>query len=232
MIKAQFGLIIVIAFSSCAIAQEVKNEIWPELNIYYKRHNVNFIRFAAGLTKSDPVNQASDGFLELDVQFGLKRRIIEKIVEDPDFQKTHLVTMRGGYAYVPSFADENASIEHRGIFEVTSRYPIFGSVLLSDRNRLDFRWINRKYSTRYRNRFRIEHEFEIKKFHFTPYGSAEFYYDTRVHGWNRNEYLFGTEFPFRKRYVIEFYFSRQNNRGTEAVDINAMGWVFQMYLGK
>jgi hypothetical protein len=40
MIKAQFGLIIAIAFCSCAIAQEVKNEIWPELNIYYKRHEV------------------------------------------------------------------------------------------------------------------------------------------------------------------------------------------------
>jgi hypothetical protein len=96
------------------------------------------------LTKSDPVNRASDGFLELDVQFGLKHRIIEKIVEDPDIQKRKLLTMRGGYAYVPSLADENASIEHRGILEVTSRYSIFGSVLLSDRNRLDFRWITSK----------------------------------------------------------------------------------------
>src|SRR4029077_4464641 len=126
MIKAQFGLIVAIAFCSCAIAQDVKNEIWPELNLYYKRHNVNFMRLAAGLTKSDPTNPASDGFLELDVQFGLRPRIREKILEHPDIQKRNLLTIRGGYAYVPSFADENPSIENRGILEVTSRYPIFG----------------------------------------------------------------------------------------------------------
>jgi hypothetical protein len=40
------------------------------------------------------------------------------------------------------------------------------------------------------------------------------------------------EFPFGKRYVIEFYYAHQNNRGPEAVDINAFGWVFQLYFGK
>jgi hypothetical protein len=55
LFRASSCFFFVIAFCGSSIAQEVKSEVWPELNAYYKRHKVTFMRLAAGLHKSDEI---------------------------------------------------------------------------------------------------------------------------------------------------------------------------------
>ena len=225
-------LVFVIAFPiQYTEAQEFDTEAWPEINLYGRHKKVTFMRLAAGITKSNEFSNATGGFLEADVQIGLKAIVRTKLLKHPDADKGKLLTFRAGYAYVPSFEEIDPPLEHRGILEVTPRYPVFWDLLLSNRNRLDFRWIDGEYSTRYRNRLKAEREFTIGRLNFNQYGSAEFFYDTRSHSWARHEYAVGTEFPFRKRYVLELYYMLQNNRRANAINVNGIGWVFQMYFG-
>lgn len=68
--------------------------------------------------------------------------------------------------------------------------------MLSDRNRVDFRWVNDKFSVRYRNRLTLEREFTIGERSYTPYASIEAYYDSRSQPQHLNAIGVATSFYF------------------------------------
>ena len=69
--------------------------------------------------------------------------------------------MRIGYRYLHNAGDDPD--ENRGVLEVTPRYPLVRGVLVSNRNRIDFRFIEGEYSWRYRNRLSLEREVSARK---------------------------------------------------------------------
>jgi hypothetical protein len=78
-------------------------------------------------------------------------------------------------------------------------------MLLSDRNRLDLRWVNSVFSWRYRGRLTLEREFHVgEKRALTPYTSGELYYDSRFEIWNRNRYAFGLQTTFNREFAFHF----------------------------
>ncbi len=108
--------------------------------------------------------------------------------------------------------------------ELTPRFPLPAKLLLSNRNRLDLRWVNGAFSWRYRNRFALEREFGIgEKCALTPYASGELYYDSRFHTWNRNRYGYGLQTTFNRRLMIDAYYMRQNDSRSSPPHVNAIG---------
>src|SRR5262245_44854278 len=194
---------------------ESETDFWPEMQ-YYHRLNEKFrLRFAVGVTRSEPFKGKSEGFSEADLDIGLKKILRRR--EHPDDHLGKYLSLRLGYKYLRKFS-ENTSIEHRGIVEITGRAPLPNHFLASNRNRVEFRSVEGERSNRYRNRTKVERPGKICGLKVNPYGYVEFYYDTRVDGWNRTEYSIGSEFPFRKHFVLEFYYAFQNNRGPGPVD--------------
>jgi hypothetical protein len=213
-------------FAGSLFGQSETN-FWPEVQFYHRLNEQIRIRIVAGITRSRAFEGQEDGFIEGDLDIGLKSILRRK--QEPDQHKGKYLSMRLGYSYHETFSDENPPPEHRAILEFTGRLPLPSHFLLSDRNRMDFRSIGEDRSNRYRNRIKLERNCKIGDFVFNPYGQAEFYYDSKVHGWNRNEYSFGSEFPIRRHFVLEFYYTRQNNKGSGATDVNGLGTVFQLY---
>lgn len=85
------------------------------------------------------------------------------------------------------------------LIEQTLRKLLPGSLLLSDRNREEFRFVNGDFSFRYRNRVTIEREFHLfKQRNITPYVSGEIFYDTRYRVWNRNRLALGVQTSLRR----------------------------------
>lgn len=109
------------------------------------------------------------------------------------------------------------------------------AILLSDRNREDFRFVNGKFSFRYRNRVTLEREFRLFKRSVTPYGSVEVFYDSRFEVWNRNRLTAGMQiqvkrgFPWlrelqpRKQVILELYYTRQNDSRSQPNHVHAIG---------
>ncbi|MCI0616652.1 DUF2490 domain-containing protein, partial [bacterium] len=156
---------------------QTTSEVWPELNVYSKLNEQFRLRLAAGITRSQEFENKTDVFLEVDLDIGIKKAFNRKAIFR-DVERNKLLTLRVGYAYVPSFAEEGSN-ENRAILEVTNRFVVPGDLHLNDRNRLDFRWIDGENSIRYRNRLKLEREFSVRNFHFNTYAHTEFYYDTR-----------------------------------------------------
>lgn len=231
LVKILISLAVLAILPVAAFAQDTPQEVWPEGQLYVHLSPKFRLRAVAARTKSRESETFTEGTFEVDLDVGLKAIARRSLAANPNTERGKYLTLRAGYVHVAALNDEdNPSNEHRAILELTPRYPLPGAFLLSDRNRWEARWINGHYSLRYRNRLRLERDFTIRSFRFTPYATGELYYDTRYRIWNRNEYAFGTEMPIRRHAIIEFYFMRQNTSRSQTPHVNALGVVFQWHL--
>ncbi len=136
-----------------------------------------------------------------------------------------LLTLGVGYRYI---ANIDKPSENRGIVEITARFPLPARLQLSDRNRADLRVIQGQFSWRYRNRNILERSFAIHKYPITPYGQAEFYYNSQSDSWDKKIYQFGLNFPVHHRAELNPYYERQNNT-SKPNHVNAFGFTVSLY---
>ncbi|HEX3232317.1 MAG TPA: DUF2490 domain-containing protein [Pyrinomonadaceae bacterium] len=231
MVRIFCSITVLAILAVAAAAQETPHEFWPEAQLYANLGDRFRLRALVTRTKARESDKFTEATFEVDIDVGLKAILRRVLAANPNTERGKYLTLRLGYVHVAALNDEeNPSSEHRGILELNARYPLPGSLLLSDRSRGEARWINGRYSLRYRNRLRLERDFRIQWFRFTPYTTGEVYYDTRYRIWNRNEYSFGTEVPIRRHAIIEFYFMRQNTSQSSTPHINGFGLVFQWHL--
>jgi hypothetical protein len=136
---------------------------------------------------------------------------------DPD--KNFRFLFGAGYEHLET--SSSGTIENRITFDATPGYSFPGDVLVRDRNWFQLRWINGKYSTTYRNMLTVEHEFRIRNFRFTPYGSVEAFYDSTGHSaeesygdakgsWNQWWYTVGVQLPYERQFMLQAFYRREN----------------------
>ena len=97
--------------------------------------------------------------------------------------------------------------------EATGRFHLPVLLSLSDRSRIDLRWVNGDLRWRYRNRLKIERTFRVKRLEWTPYSHAEAFYSLDQSSWTRIRYAAGTELALSRRIVLEGYFSPPERLG-------------------
>ena len=99
--SSKYGLLafLIIILSSLSYA-DTRNQVWPEVDVFYKLNNRFRIRLAEGITRSQAFTDAVDGFVEADLDFGVKRSIKRRfMLRDADRNK--LLTLRVGYSTLP-----------------------------------------------------------------------------------------------------------------------------------
>jgi hypothetical protein len=112
-----------------------------------------------------------------------------------DESKNRFLLFRVGYRYLNSFSGDPD--EHRVVLEATPRYPLKGGVLVSNRGRVDARFIDGEYSWRFCSRLSVEREFSIGPVRMNPYARGELFYDSRFDKWSRTEWIGGAALPVR-----------------------------------
>jgi hypothetical protein len=78
------------------------------------------------------------------------------------------------------------------VLEAPPRYPLKGGVLVSNRGRVDARFIDGEYSWRFRSRLSVEKEFSIGPVRMNPYVRGELFSDSRFGKWSRTEWIGGS----------------------------------------
>jgi Protein of unknown function (DUF2490). len=230
MVRIFCSIAVLVILAAVAVAQDTPQEVWPEAQFYVHLNDKLRLRALASLTKGKESGKFTEGTFEVDIDVGLKNILKRVLAENPNTERGKYLTLRAGYVHMAALHDEeNPSNEHRAILELTPRYPLPGAFLLSNRGRAEGRWINGHPSFRFRNRLRLERDFKIRSFRFTPYMTGELFYDSRYHKWNRNEYSFGAEMPIRRHAIIEFYFLRQNTSQSSTPHLKGFGSVFQWH---
>ena len=86
-------------------------------------------------------------------------KLRDATVFDLDVSKSRPLLLSVGYRYVPS---PNKSTVNRLEPVAIFHFPIWGRILISDKNRADLDWSNGKFTWRYRNRLTLERAIKIR----------------------------------------------------------------------
>ena len=137
------------------------------------------------------------------------KSILRPHLENIDQDKEHYFVLGGGYEYLRTTKLGKLTHENRFTLDLTFNYRPPLRFLLRDRNWTELRWIDGKYSTTYRNMLSVERDFLVRGFRFTPYGSAEFFFDTTKHSWDERWYTAGIQWPYRHLLMLDTYYRRE-----------------------
>jgi len=226
-------LVLVLTGTQAANAQEstTRKEFWPEIDVYITVKPKVRLYLTGTVSKS-----VEDG--ELRNAQGYEGQIGVHV----DYIPNKHVILRTGYRYGTSVGSNSEPFkEHRFLTEQTLRKLLPRDLLLSDRNREDFRFVNGDFSFRYRNRVTLEREFHLFKGRtITPYVSGEIFYDTRYNTWNRNRFAVGVQQSLRRgplqkmllpkrQVILDLYFMRQNDSRSDIRHVNAIGAALAFY---
>ncbi len=207
-----------------ATAQTSEVQHWPEIDTYVNLNSRTRASFFAART--------DDGLTPESIQIGpnldiFLKPFLRKRLRTQDVAAQKYLMFRVGYRYGTG---PNQPSEHRPIVEVTPRFPLPAEMLLSVRNRADLRWIDGKFSWRYRPRVMLERSLTLSRVSVTPYARGELFYDSRYEMWNQNAYCLGAAFSVRQYLDIEPFYEHRNNSRSSPAHINAFGLTLSFYL--
>ena len=231
LIPRLFLLLVISIPATRAQEPTTQKDFWPGIDVYINLKPKIRLYFLGTVGKS-----VEDGELRNAQAYEAQ------IGGHVDYIPNEHVILRTGYRFGSSVGSGSDGFkEHRFVTEQTLRKLLPGDLLLSDRNREDFRFVDGDFSFRYRNRVTVEREFHLfRKRTITPYVSGELFYDTRYDVWNRNRYAVGVQTslrrgPLRKmllpkrQIILDLYLMRQNDSRSDTPHINALGAALTFY---
>ena len=209
-----------------SLLASAQSEFLPEVNVFGKLNSTVRVDFQAKQTRED--GDPTQAEIGPSVDFLVKplaqlRRLFDRDLDDA---KSRALSLSVGYRFVPS---PDSQPVNRAIFAATSNFPLKGGVLIADRNRGELNFQAGDLTWRYRNRLTLERPLRLR-FRPTPYGSAEFYYDSKYHKWSSTALYAGCRFSFGKRTQIDPYYEHENNTGKPPnKQVNALGLILNLY---
>ena len=199
--------LIVVSTGISARAQTI--QVWPEISVFTRLNDRMRFYFLATTVKES--QESTEGEFGPNFDFYLRpfrerKRLAGFYLDE---SKNRFLLIWVGYRYLDSFSGDPD--EHRVVLEATPRYPLQGGVLVSNRGRVDARFIDGEYSWRFRSRLSVEKEFSIGPVRMSPYVRGELFYDSRFDAWGRTEWIGGAAFPLNRRVELEGYFDYQHD---------------------
>jgi hypothetical protein len=91
--------------------------------------------------------------------------------------------------------------------------------------------VDGEYSSRYRNRLRVEVDLHHNAFRYSPYVAAEFFYSWASDSWNEQRYSVGIQWPYRHKWLLDTYYLRQNCSSCDPAHLNVGGVSLSFFFG-
>ena len=214
-----------------AQSSDTRQEFWPGVDLYVNLNEQSrfFLKYSA--TREHHLDDYADGQVGGYFDFYLLPLVRKRLREMPDASRDKFLMFRVGYLYSKTPpGSSKPSTQHIPTLETDPRAPLPWGLLLTDRNRLEFRIVNRAHEPRYWNRLRFERAFRTGRFALTPYVDAEAFYSWNYHAFNQLRYTAGLEWTVAHFLILEGYFTRQRNTKSSLEYVNALGATVQFHL--
>ncbi|HTO88984.1 MAG TPA: DUF2490 domain-containing protein [Thermoanaerobaculia bacterium] len=228
--NAAAGLALLASLAARASGQtnETSGAFWPTANLYTQlAPSVRLLVF--GELKRDGDFPYQQGDIGAGLGYRWKSFTQPHLASiDPD--KEYFLVTAAGYEFLRTIQSGPELHEDRIAVEATPRFRPPENFLIADRNRIEFRWVDGNYSTRYRNQLRVEHDFLVHDLRVDPYASAEFFYDITKGSWSEEQYAAGIQIPYRRLLMVDLYYLRQNCDTCRPEHVNVLGLTINVYL--
>lgn len=191
------------------------NQIWTD------------VQLAVPVTKSFDFNILGTLRLGRDIN----RPVDERVGAGFTFRYGKYLTISPSYLHIGM-----QPVPRRRVWENRLSLPVqlrfnAGDFRLSDRNLFERRLRNSgAKSTRYRNRFQVEHPFGAKAWQLSWFVADEVFYDWSVNRWVRNRFSIGGSKVFSKHFTQDLYYLRQNDGVSIPGDLNVIGTTLRLRL--
>ncbi|HUO34152.1 MAG TPA: hypothetical protein VMU43_04100 [Candidatus Acidoferrum sp.] len=131
-------------------------------------------------------------------------------VFDLDDAKARPLVVESGYRIIKA---PGAPVENRAVESATAHIPLFLSILLTERNRVDLDWQGNTFTWRYRNKVTLERAFPVHSYHLIPYVAAEPFYESQYRKWSSTDLYAGCLLPVGKHVQFNPYYEYENDTG-------------------
>jgi hypothetical protein len=202
---------------------------WPEVDAHLQLpSHLRFLAFSGVEQAIDYPYQQWYAALALGYQF---KPILRPHTKNIDPDKEHYLVFGGGYEFLRTVQSGVVKHENRVTIDATPGFFLPAKLLVRDRNWVELRWIDGKYSTTYRNMVSVERALVVHGFHFSPDGSVEAFYNGAQHSWDTEWYTAGVQWPYKRLLMVETYYRRENCTTCKPAYWNAGGVTLNLYFG-
>jgi hypothetical protein len=206
---------------------DTETQFWPELDAHIQLpSNLRILAFSGLEQGVDFPYQQWYVAAAVGYQF---KPILREHLSNIDPDKEHYLVFGGGYEFLRTTQSGIVKHENRITLDATPGFRLPADFLVRDRNWLEFRWIDGTYSTTYRNMLTIERDFLVNRFRFSPYGSAEFFYNGAQHSWDTQWYTAGVEWPYKRLLMVDTYYRREHCDTCNPTNWNVGGVTLNFY---
>lgn len=221
-------LVLAVCGSGQAQDQHVVTEVDPGIGIAIDLDRRFRLDFFAGREKSEEL-ESSKAILSGGLSFRTKP-VFKSFLDNVDSDKQHVLVAAVTYEHSRASEAGEKTIEHKLMFDGTARWEFPNKVLMNNRNRVEFRWVNGEYRFRYRNRLMAERPLKIKRLQPSPYVSAEAYWDKHYERWSQFRFTGGVTVPMIKRSSLDLFYQRQHCITCADAQTNIFGVTLNLYL--
>jgi hypothetical protein len=225
------ALLCILAFPAFS-QNATTNEFWPEVDVYLPVHSNVRLILSAKKERDTDVRSSEVG---ANIEWSLHRfpPILGVPWVDQDATRRTLISFRAGYLYKRSYDQTPPVHENRPQVEFTLRWVFLGNVVVSNRARWEFRFVQGSaFSWRYRDQLKFEKDLKLHGYTFTCYIAAEPFYNSAKSSWDRFRFSGGTVLPIVKWLAVEPYYLRQIVTDSQPRYTNALGLVAHVHVGK
>jgi len=228
-------LIFVLLFPTplIGIAQLVTRteEFWPEAKIYYK-FNDKF-RLYGHLSATRENTSYSEGAIGLFLDyFTYPFAKFIRQHHNEELSKRYL-WFRFGYQYSMSPPEiDNPFKESMLVTEMNGRYDLPWDILMTVKNRFDWRFKDDGFSVRYRPRIDFEKDLHTEFLFFTPYLHVEYFVNFGNSSIDKFRTQLGLEFKVSRTVIFENYWNHQFANSPYVSDVDAYGITVKLYFVK
>jgi hypothetical protein len=234
LLKILLGMAFMLVFCPGAASQsqpkDTETQVWPEVDVHLQLPSHLRVLAFSGLEQGVgfPFQQWYAAGA-LGYQF---KPILRPHIKNIDPDKEHYFVFGGGYEFLRTIQSGKVTHENRVTIEGTPGFRLPAEFLVRDRNWIELRWIDGAYSTTYRNMLTVERDFLVHGFSFSPYGSAEVFYDGAKHSWNQEWYTAGVQWPYKHLLMLDTYYKREHCDTCTPANWNVGGVTVNFYLGR
>ena len=213
-----------------ASAATSENQVWPEGDVHVEFPSnfrlLTFVGVEQGV--SDPYQQ---WYAAAAIGYQFKPILKPHWINiDPD--KEHYFLFGGGYEFLRTTQSGIIKHENRFTIDLTLNVRPLARLLLQDRNWVELRWIDGTYSTTYRNMVFAQADFRVHGIRLSPYGAAEFFYDSPTGSWDQEWYTAGAQWPSESRFMLDTYYRREHCSTCIPQNWNVGGMTLNFFFGK
>lgn len=231
--KKSVFLVLIFFSADYLIAQDstaTKQEVWPEVNIYYKVNNKIRIYGLYSATKLKNSSYTDGGYGIYVDYFAypiMKKRIGNHL---RDSTRGYYLWIRAGYLHSTTAPEaKDPYKENTLVTELNLRYYLPYHILLTNRNRFDWRVISGQFEPRYRPRLTFEKDMHTEYLSFTPIIYGEYYVYFNSKGFDRFRLSAGIQTKVTAHIEFETYYVHQFDNGKNVQSLDAMGFSLKFY---